>query len=181
MDSVEPLPDADLRGELRLAMRLMHEWGLLGGARSGNASARVIEAHDAWLVTPTRAIKPMLRDRDVLAVGPAGGPFVTEDWPLHLALYQAFPDAGAVLHGHLPHATATLDGMADGAVLWADSVDDLIALLADRDAARPTCAMRGHGFWRAAASPLDALADLDMVEARARARWIEAAFSGTRL
>src|SRR5512146_1554286 len=74
---------------------------------SGNMSAR---AADGLLVTPTNTCLGRLEpdriaklDRDGKHVG--GDP-PSKEWLLHLAVYRARPNAGAVVHLHSPYAVA---------------------------------------------------------------------------
>jgi ribulose-5-phosphate 4-epimerase/fuculose-1-phosphate aldolase len=74
---------------------------------SGNMSARVV---DGLLVTPTNSCLGRLEpdrisrlDRDGKHVS---GDTPSKEWLLHLAVYRARPDAGAVVHLHSLHAVA---------------------------------------------------------------------------
>ena len=74
---------------------------------SGNMSARVA---DGLLVTPTNSCLGRL-EPDRISKLDEGGKLVSGDtpskeWLLHLAVYRARPDAGAVVHLHSPHAVA---------------------------------------------------------------------------
>jgi ribulose-5-phosphate 4-epimerase/fuculose-1-phosphate aldolase len=87
---------------------------------SGNMSARMA---DGLLVTPTNCCLGRLEadrisklDREGALLG--GDP-PSKEWGLHLAVYRARPDAGAVVHLHSPHAVAVscLNGLdADDAL-----------------------------------------------------------------
>jgi len=74
----------------------------------GNASRRT---GDALRITPTRAAYARMRPRALVTVGldgvrrGAGAP-PSRELPLHLAVYRARPDAGAIVHTHSPRATA---------------------------------------------------------------------------
>jgi 3-dehydro-4-phosphotetronate decarboxylase len=86
----------------RLAAR-----GLAHGA-SGNLSVRLGDG--TILVTPTGARLGAL-DADRLArLTPDGRPTdgdpPSKEWPLHVATYEARPDAGAIVHLHSRHAVA---------------------------------------------------------------------------
>jgi ribulose-5-phosphate 4-epimerase/fuculose-1-phosphate aldolase len=87
--------------------RSLFERGLTPGA-SGNISVRVEDG--GWLCTPTDAslgfldparIARLDRNRILLS-----GDKPTKEIPLHDALYDTRPDAGAVVHLHSTHAVA---------------------------------------------------------------------------
>ena len=86
--------------------REMARLGLVTGT-VGNVSARTREG---FTITPTRAPYKRMRRRDLVAltgleaVVRKGTP--SREWPLHLAVYRARPDVGAVVHTHSLHATA---------------------------------------------------------------------------
>ncbi|MEX1080812.1 MAG: class II aldolase/adducin family protein, partial [Halofilum sp. (in: g-proteobacteria)] len=84
--------------------RLLRQHGL-NDSHSGNGSVRTGER--AW-VTPSGACGDTLEPGSLIAC-PIGGepaPGASLDAALHLAVYAANPDAGAVLHSHGPHAIA---------------------------------------------------------------------------
>jgi L-fuculose-phosphate aldolase len=73
----------------------------------GNASAR---AGELIAVSPSGLPYATLRPEDVCLVTLAGelveGPKPSVELPMHLAVYAARPDVGAVVHTHSPRATA---------------------------------------------------------------------------
>jgi len=73
----------------------------------GNASAR---AGELIAVSPSSLPYETLRPEDVCLVTPDGrlvaGPKPSVELPMHLAVYAARPDVGAVVHTHSPRATA---------------------------------------------------------------------------
>lgn len=81
--------------------------GGLVQATEGNASAR---AGELIAVSPSSLPYETLRPEDVCLVTPDGrlveGPRPSVELPLHLAVYAARPDVGAVVHTHSPQATA---------------------------------------------------------------------------
>ena len=86
--------------------RALYDRGITPG-RTGNLSIRLGER---VLMTPTGVSLGRLHP-DALAVVDAGGrswsgPPPTKESALHLALYERFPDVGAVAHGHTTHAVA---------------------------------------------------------------------------
>jgi ribulose-5-phosphate 4-epimerase/fuculose-1-phosphate aldolase len=91
---------------LAVAGRSLFLRGLTPG-RTGNLSVRV---DDRWLVSPTgTSLGELEPDRLSLVDGGwthVSGPPATRELPLHAALVEACPSAGAVVHLHSPHATA---------------------------------------------------------------------------
>lgn len=104
--------EARLRDEICLWGRSMFERGLTSGA-SGNLSARL---PDGVLLTPTNACLGFLDPARLSRLDAAGrhvaGDPPTKEVPLHLAVYQARPQAGGIVHLHSTHATA-LSCLAD--------------------------------------------------------------------
>jgi L-fuculose-phosphate aldolase len=80
--------------------------GLVQGTE-GNASAR---AGELIAVSPSSLAYDTLRAEDVSLVTVEGelveGPRPSVELPMHLAVYTARPDVGAVVHTHSPQATA---------------------------------------------------------------------------
>ncbi|HMJ37751.1 MAG TPA: class II aldolase/adducin family protein [Baekduia sp.] len=78
---------------------------------TGNVSVR---SDRGILITPTRAAYHRLEPADLVKVEvgvrsprrPATAPTPSLELPLHLAIYAARPDVGAVVHTHTPFATA---------------------------------------------------------------------------
>jgi L-fuculose-phosphate aldolase len=75
----------------------------------GNVTVRV--ASDRFLATPTATHKRLVSDKNLIEVDGTGRritgtarPF--SEFNLHMAVYQARADVGAVVHAHPPHATA---------------------------------------------------------------------------
>lgn len=81
--------------------------GLVQGTE-GNASAR---AGELVAVSPSGLAYETLRPEDVCLVMLDGelveGPPPSVELPMHLAVYAARPDVGAVVHTHSPRATAS--------------------------------------------------------------------------
>lgn len=96
----------EVRRELVLTLQRMAAGGLVGGTE-GNASAR---AGDLIAISPSGLAYETLRPEDVCLVTPAGelveGPQPSVELPMHLAVFDARPDVGAVVHTHSPCATA---------------------------------------------------------------------------
>jgi ribulose-5-phosphate 4-epimerase/fuculose-1-phosphate aldolase len=74
---------------------------------SGNMSARL---RGGVLVTPTNSCLGRLEKDRISKLDWEGkvisGEAPSKEWSLHLAVYRARPDAGAVVHLHSPHAAA---------------------------------------------------------------------------
>jgi L-ribulose-5-phosphate 4-epimerase len=106
--------ERELREQLVRYARQMLATGLVKGT-SGNASARAPGA--GWcLVTPSGVDYQAMRPGDLVRVDlesgpvgggpPGGGLKPSVDTPVHVAVYRARPDVGAVIHTHSPYATA---------------------------------------------------------------------------
>lgn len=88
-------------------------------ATAGNYSARLDDGSVA--VTTSGKHKGRLTRDDIMRVSLDGTPLTpgkpSAETRLHLALYRAFPDAEAVLHGHSPQAVGLSRAMPD-ATKW---------------------------------------------------------------
>lgn len=96
-----------LRRRVVAVARALEADGLVVGT-VGNVSAR---AGGELVVTPTRAPYARMRARDLARVDIASGArsrggVPSRELPLHLAVYRARPDVGAVVHTHSVAATA---------------------------------------------------------------------------
>lgn len=100
--------------------------GLASGT-SGNLSVRVTLADgaDGMLITPSGMPYETLQPAHIVPVrftgpGTADWPadqLPSSEWLMHLALYQARPEAGAVVHGHPTHTTVlAIQGLAIPAI-----------------------------------------------------------------
>jgi L-fuculose-phosphate aldolase len=97
---------AALRREIVTAARAMAQLGLAPGT-SGNVSARL---PGGALVTPSGWPWDQLKTAHLVELDQEGrrrgkGLPPTSEWPLHLAVYAARADAGAVVHTHSRFAT----------------------------------------------------------------------------
>ena len=103
----------DPREEMLAAGRTLAAAGLVR-ARSGNLSVR---RRDQLLVTVAGARMDSLVASDILDVDPGASPpqRATSEIALHLAIYAARSDVGAVIHTHSPYATA-----------WSCTADELV-------------------------------------------------------
>jgi L-fuculose-phosphate aldolase len=136
--------------------------GLVQGT-GGNASAR---AGGLIAVSPSSLPYDTLRAEDVCLVTPDGrlleGPKPSVELPMHLAVYAARPDVGAVVHTHSPRATAAPPApIAEGV----SGTPELGLAVVAAAGAGHAVVMRGHG-------PVCFGADL--AEALARAFELEA-------
>ncbi len=88
------------------ARRLLAE-GLLSGS-SGNLSVRLIDGRVA--ITPAVVAYDEMEGDDIVVIGGAefaarGDRRPSSEFRLHLAIYAARPDVGAIVHTHSPFAT----------------------------------------------------------------------------
>ena len=157
-------------------------------SHSGNGSVRI---EDTVWVTPTGACGDTV-SADALSGCPADGeaaPGASLDAAVHLAIYRARPEAGAVLHSHGPHAIAlSLSGEDfvpvdfEGAayfpqvpvldVAYADHVAQAPARLAAVLAEHKVAILRGHGVYAWGETPERAYKWNCSVEASARIAWL---------
>jgi L-fuculose-phosphate aldolase len=98
--------DLERRRVIEAARRLGPE-GLVVGA-AGNVSLR---CGAGILITPTRLAYESMASADLVLVSTAGERLAgalppSRELPLHLAIYRARPDVGALVHTHSPCATA---------------------------------------------------------------------------
>ena len=105
---------AQLRQEIVRVCRMLHQKNYLA-ATDGNVSVRL---GDQVLLTPSGVNKGMLEEDQVISVDLegrllAGTGRPTSELRMHLLVYELRPDVGAVVHAHLPYATAcTLAGIS---------------------------------------------------------------------
>lgn len=104
-----PNPENSRRELIAHAQAMVHS-GLNKGT-AGNLSLRTTEqGQDGFLITPTGMSYDALTTADVPFVeltGKAhGARRPSSEWRMHLDLYRAAPEAGAILHAHSPFATA---------------------------------------------------------------------------
>ena len=104
---------ADLRAQLVHQAQRLQPLGLATGT-SGNLSVRIdIGALGGMLITPSGIAYDTLQPADMVAVeftGPGTARWQhpldpSSEWLMHQAVYQARPEAGAVVHGHPTYAT----------------------------------------------------------------------------
>jgi 3-dehydro-4-phosphotetronate decarboxylase len=100
------IDEQSLRDEICRWGKSMFDRGLTFGS-SGNLSARL---DDGFLVTPTNSCLGFLDPARLTKLDPAGGHLSgdkpTKEIPLHMAVYQARPQAMGIVHLHSTYATA---------------------------------------------------------------------------
>lgn len=103
--SLSPTPN--LRSEIVAVGQRMSTSGLSPG-KSGNLSVRV---DGGMLITPTGIAYGEMKGADIVEVRSdgrvaAGQRVASSEWRIHLAIYKARPDVGAIVHTHSLNATA---------------------------------------------------------------------------
>jgi L-fuculose-phosphate aldolase len=98
----------EARGEVVRIARLVGEHGLAVGT-SGNVGVRLEDGRIA--ITPSTMAYDELTVEDIVIVTADGSPSEgrrrpSSELPLHLAVFAARPDVGAIVHTHSPFATA---------------------------------------------------------------------------
>ncbi len=102
------LDHLDTRRQIIDACLEMNAKGINQGT-SGNVSGRV---EGGMLITPSSVPYEELTPYDIIYMDLAGnwsaveGRKPSSEWPFHLAIYKARPDAGGIVHTHSMHATA---------------------------------------------------------------------------
>jgi len=106
----------------------LYRRGWMAGT-SGNLSVRLAR-EDTVLITASGLGKGRLSPSDtVLVSATTGEPLVagsarpSAETSIHIALYQAFPDCGAVVHAHTPYATALASRAARAGERWVRFTD----------------------------------------------------------
>lgn len=173
------------------AARRMGKRGLVTGM-AGNVSMRLPSARGRALIAVTPSQRPYdrLRPEDIVVVDSAGAVVdgslaPSSELPLHLAVYRARSDVGAVMHTHSVHASAlAVAGLAlppvldelvvfvGGAVEVAEygmsgtreMAERAVRALGDRNAAL----LRNHGLVGVGGTPGEALGVCELVERAAR-------------
>lgn len=111
MPTADPL--STLRQQLVQHAQRLRPLGLATGT-SGNLSVRAtLEGAEGMLITPSGIAYDTLRPEDMVPVrftGPGTAAWdhpldPSSEWGMHQAVYQARPEAGAVVHGHPTYAT----------------------------------------------------------------------------
>jgi L-fuculose-phosphate aldolase len=174
-----------LRAEVVAAGREMLRLGLVSGT-SGNVSAR---AGDRVLITPSALPYEEMEEDDVVTLSLEGTVLEGTREPsterrVHLAVYAARRDAGALVHSHSVHATAwsflgepldtgteELELAAGGAVLTAPFAptgsDEIAAAAVEALGDRRAVLLERHGVLALGESPARALDVCAAVERQA--------------
>lgn len=182
--------NASLRTGVVDAACEMLRLGLVTGT-SGNVSAR---DGNAVLITPASMPYEQMSEEDLVALGADGEPAEgggppSSEWRVHLAIYRARADVGAIVHTHSVHATAwsfndepldtrteELDAAAGGAVLTAPYAptggDEIADAAADALGERGAVLLGRHGVVGVGATPAEALATCVVVERQAQMAWL---------
>jgi hypothetical protein len=173
-----------LRAEVVAVAREMHRRGLVAGT-AGNVSAR---SGELVHITPSALPYDEMGAGDLVTLGldgtvMAGGREPSTERRVHLAVYAARPDAGAIVHTHSGYATAWSSlgeplpssgpGDAVHTTEWAPPGSDDIARTAA--AALGPCAgvlLARHGVLGVGATPAEALAVCADIERDARRAWL---------
>jgi L-fuculose-phosphate aldolase len=175
-----------LRAEVVAAGREMLRLGLVAGT-SGNVSAR---DGDQVLITPSGLPYEEMEEDDVVTLSLDGAVLSGAREPsserrVHLAVYAARPDAGALVHSHSVHATAwsflgepldtgteELEHAAGAAVLTASFAptgsEAIAAAAVEALGDRRAVLLARHGVLAAAGSPAQALDVCIAVERQAQ-------------
>jgi L-fuculose-phosphate aldolase len=178
------------RAEVVAAAREMLRLGLVAGT-SGNVSAR---EGDRVHITPSGLPYGEMEEDDVVTLSLAGELLrgtrpPSSERRVHLAVYAARPDAGALVHSHSVYATAwsflgdpldtgteELEHAAGGAVLTAPFAptgsEEIAAAAVAALAGRRAALLARHGVFGLAESPARALEVCAAVERQAQIAWL---------
>jgi L-fuculose-phosphate aldolase len=180
----------DPRTQVVEAAREMLRLGLVAGS-AGNASAR---DGDSIVITPARLAYDETTEDDLVAIGLDGEPLGDSGEPsserrVHVAIYAARPDLGAIVHTHSVHATAwsfldepldtgteELEAAVGGPVRtapYARTGSDEIAAAAVKALGDRRAVLLGrHGVVGAGPTPAGALTTCVVVERQAQLAWL---------
>jgi ribulose-5-phosphate 4-epimerase/fuculose-1-phosphate aldolase len=178
-----------MRDDIVAVGRTLSERGLSPGT-SGNLSVRT---DDGFLMTPTNASLASLDAESLSVLDPSGnhvaGQVPTKEAWLHLAMYEARPDARAIVHLHSTYAVAAacLDGVDEDDVLPAITPyyvmrvgrlplvpygrpgdDSLAAVVRERARHSPALLLANHGPIVAAPTLAQAAAAAEEIEETAK-------------
>jgi L-fuculose-phosphate aldolase len=148
--------------------------GLVTGT-AGNVSARDGER---LLITPSALPYEEMTEDDLVALDRDGAVVAgrrepSSEWRVHVAVYSARPDAGALVHTHSQHATAwSARGEPLGATVTtryaASGSDEIAALAVEALGDREAVLLGSHGVLALGATPAAALEVCVAVEEAAR-------------
>lgn len=179
-----------LRAEIVATAREMHRLGLVAGS-AGNVSAR---EGDRVYITPAGLAYDATTEGDVVTLDLEGAVVAGQREPsserrVHLAVYAARPDAGALVHTHSTHATAwsflgepldtsteELEQTTGGAVATAPFAptgsDEIAAAAAQALGDRGAVLLGLHGVLALGDTPARALDTAIVVERQAQLAWL---------
>jgi ribulose-5-phosphate 4-epimerase/fuculose-1-phosphate aldolase len=179
-----------LRAEVVAVGRELLARGLVAGT-SGNVSARDGER---VLITPAAVPYPEIGEADLVELGldgtvHGGSRPPSSERRVHLAIYAARPDVGAIVHSHSVHATAwsalrepldtggeEIEMVCGGAVRCAPFAptggEEIAVAAVDALAGRRAALMERHGVVATGATPSEALEVATIVERQAQIAWL---------
>ncbi len=153
---------ADLKKKIIWVCRKMNEMGINQGT-SGNVSART---EDGFLITASGIPYDLMDEEHIVEMDLDGGYYgkylPSTEWRMHMDIFKARPEAGAIVHTHSIHATALatlrkdippfhyMIGVTGGSTLRVSDYaefgtealsDTMLAALKDRSA----CLLANHG------------------------------------
>jgi hypothetical protein len=166
----------------------MHRLGLVAGT-NGNVSAR---EGGRVHITPSALPYEELTEGHVVTLDPGGNLIEGDREPsserlVHLAIYRARPELGAIVHTHSGHATAwsstrrplvtgAIDRAAGGEIRVArhapSGTDEIARAAVEAMAGRRCALLERHGVLCAADTPARALELSALVEREARVAWL---------
>jgi L-fuculose-phosphate aldolase len=180
----------ELRSAVVETAREMLRLGLVSGS-SGNASAR---DGDGVVITPAGLPYEQMTEDDLVAVDMDGEPVEGQGEPsserrVHVAIYAARPDVGAVVHTHSVHATAwsctgepldtgteELAAAAGGEVLTArfapTGTDEIATAAVEALGDRYAVLLARHGLVGVGETPAGALRTCVALERQAQIAWL---------
>jgi L-fuculose-phosphate aldolase len=146
--------ESDHRRDLVEVCRRLSALGLIG-AGEGNVSIRL--GPRRLLATPSGANKAQLESHQLVSTTPfgekiAGAGKPSSELAMHVAVYRARPDAGAIVHAHPPTAVAlTLAGISLSAPMLPEAVTALGGGVPTAAYATPSTAALAEGVAQAVA------------------------------
>lgn len=180
----------DPRTAIVEAAREMLRLGLVAGT-AGNASAR---QGDSIVITPARLAYDEMAEDDLVELRPDGEPVDDQGEPsserrVHVAVYSARPDIGAIVHTHSVQATAwsflgepldtgteELEATVGGAVLTAPYAPtgsgEIAAAAVEALGDRQAVLLGRHGVVGTGPTPARALTTCVVVERQAQLAWL---------
>ncbi len=191
-DEVDAGSSPDVVGESLVAVaRALYERGLVVGS-VGNVSSRTA---DGLRITPSRMPYASMEAADTVTVTWEGrsvagtGHAPSRELPLHLAIYAARQEVGAIVHTHSPHAAAwsflgeplepiteEIEYYGIGPVRTSEPAPAGSEHLASRAVAAlgdsRAVLLGRHGVVATGATPADALVVAEAIEHQAQVAWL---------